>query len=290
MKVNFPSYFNNNPNFKSLEIGKQFFVDYSHNLDTIKDVQLSIDTTFIAFVLKGEAQFCSYQKTELVKEGEGFLVKKGSYMMSENLNNGEFQALLFFIPDELIQKTNLQMKLTPEYQENDTMELTINTCKITLNPLLQSYVTNMLHLLLSSNTQSSSTQFMEMKVMELVYYLYENDSFLDKIRHILSPVTNIKINEVVQKYLYEDLRIEELAFMCHMSVSTFKRKFQENYHMPPKKYIKKKRLEQAHHLLLTTNVSVIEISENVGFSSYSHFITSFKQMYDMPPLQLRKAQ
>ena len=54
-------------------------------------------------------------------------------------------------------------------------------------------------------------------------------------------------------------------------------------------YMNHYRLEKACELLLTTDLSVIEISENTGFENHSYFIRLFRRQYQMTPLKYRRS-
>ncbi len=47
-------------------------------------------------------------------------------------------------------------------------------------------------------------------------------------------------------------------------------------------------MEYAKMLLLTTNLSILQISDELRCSSVSYFIKKFKAMYGQSPLQYRK--
>ena len=56
-----------------------------------------------------------------------------------------------------------------------------------------------------------------------------------------------------------------------------------------KTYIILNRLLRAKYLLQTTNRSMIEIGEEVGYNNANHFSRIFKKYTDMTPMEYRKA-
>ena len=56
----------------------------------------------------------------------------------------------------------------------------------------------------------------------------------------------------------------------------------------PNQFIKELRLNHAYDLIISTNLSLVEISLFIGYSSFSHFATSFKSRYGLTPSTLRK--
>ena len=87
-----------------------------------------------------------------------------------------------------------------------------------------------------------------------------------------------KLQEVVKAHLFTPLKVEELAFLCHMSESTFS----------PTKYFISKRLEKAEQLVRKTDKSFTEIALDCGFEEISYFSRVFKQHFDVSPSQMRK--
>lgn len=57
--------------------------------------------------------------------------------------------------------------------------------------------------------------------------------------------------------------------------------------VPPAKYLKSLRLEQAAMLLTTTFLSVKEIVKRVGLTDESHFVRDFKRFYGLTPSEYR---
>nr|WP_281064986.1 AraC family transcriptional regulator [Asticcacaulis solisilvae] len=76
---------------------------------------------------------------------------------------------------------------------------------------------------------------------------------------------------------------EELAFLCHMSLSTFKRRFQAVYDMSPGQWLHRRRLDYAAHLLKVERRKASDIYFDVGFATLSSFTQSFKSHYGVTP-------
>ena len=64
--------------------------------------------------------------------------------------------------------------------------------------------------------------------------------------------------------------------------------FTEEYGFSPINYLISKRLEEAEHLLRTTDFSLSFISNTTGFSSSSYFAQIFRKQKGMSPTQFRK--
>ena len=98
------------------------------------------------------------------------------------------------------------------------------------------------------------------------------------------------IAEIALEYMhtYTDFRISDVAEHCKVSESTLYGVFKKAYNTTP---IEKKQeifCERAAELLITTDLSVEQISEMLNFSSSSYFRKIFKKHTGKTPLQIRK--
>jgi len=115
----------------------------------------------------------------------------------------------------------------------------------------------------------------------------ENEAIGGYLRS-LCKTSRTSLNEIMESNFMYNMKLGEFARLCGRSLTGFKREFQELYKMPPGRWLTQKRLYYARHLLLTTDKNVNEIAYASGFENPSHFIRTFRQAYDLTPLQYRK--
>lgn len=78
--------------------------------------------------------------------------------------------------------------------------------------------------------------------------------------------------------------VATLAALCHMSRSTFARRFRDCFGQPPMEYLRAIRLRHAARLLRKDpSPSVAAVARRVGFSSRSQFSRAFKEHFDRSP-------
>ncbi len=91
----------------------------------------------------------------------------------------------------------------------------------------------------------------------------------------------------------ETLRVEELAALATMSVSSFHRHFRAVTSMTPIQYQKQIRLREARTRLLAEPGNVTGVAFAVGYDSPSQFSREYRRMFGVPPsrdaLALREA-
>lgn len=113
------------------------------------------------------------------------------------------------------------------------------------------------------------------------------------IRLLLSELfanVHLEFEQIIARNIYNPLNIEELAFICNMSVSSFKRNFKKHFNSTPARYIKIKRLEKAANSLLYSNDNVSAIAYDCGFQDASTFSSNFHEIYGMSPSNYRLGQ
>lgn len=96
--------------------------------------------------------------------------------------------------------------------------------------------------------------------------------------------SDFEIRKAVELNITNNLTLEELAFLCHTSVSSFKRKFIKIYNKTPSRYFLQQKMELAKSLLLQ-NQNPGEVFYKVGYENNSSFSQSFKQVYGINPIQ-----
>ena len=84
------------------------------------------------------------------------------------------------------------------------------------------------------------------------------------------------------------LDIPQLAKMCNMSVTTFRKCFVRHTGLLPVQYINNYRLKVALSLLKNSREQIVRIALKSGFSTLSHFNRVFKKEFGISPAEYRK--
>lgn len=85
------------------------------------------------------------------------------------------------------------------------------------------------------------------------------------------------------------LSVAQMAEAADVSEVYFRKLFTEVFGMPPKKYLNLIRMSKAKELLLTKEISVQQVAEEVGFHDVYSFCKSFRRAHDCTPTQYRKS-
>jgi AraC-like DNA-binding protein len=87
----------------------------------------------------------------------------------------------------------------------------------------------------------------------------------------------------VKENYAEDLSLESIAKVGHVSTSQASKLFRHYFYQSPVSYLISYRLSQAASMLKDTDKTVEEIAFETGYSSPSFFIRSFKKKYGATP-------
>ncbi|MBN1777537.1 MAG: helix-turn-helix transcriptional regulator [Clostridiales bacterium] len=102
---------------------------------------------------------------------------------------------------------------------------------------------------------------------------------------VLTPALNYINDNYMRK-----ITVDELAEMCHLSTTHFRRLFFSIMGSNPHNFINQTRVSRACTMLQTTDNAILSIAETVGFVSVSSFNRCFQQMIGMTPRQYRNPE
>lgn len=107
-------------------------------------------------------------------------------------------------------------------------------------------------------------------------------------RDTLSPAVRSALVEFLHDGLDSEITLEVLADLAGMPVGRFIKAFSNAFNATPYQYLLDRRIDRAKSLLLTTSLTVTEISAAVGFSTPNHFATAFKKRVGVAPSGYRR--
>ena len=143
------------------------------------------------------------------------------------------------------------------------------------------------------NMQYGYQMILQSKIRELLSWLlriWRDDGFDTdcSFTPLAKENTIYTITEYIDRHACENIRVEDIAALCHMSYSHFAKNFREIYGQSCKKYIEFIRLCKVEDMLLFTNFDLNYISQETGYADCSHLIRSFKEKYGISPHQYRR--
>lgn len=244
--------------------------------------KINLSSNVISFLGEGKKEVTTSQKFLSVDKNHFLILKSGHCLMSETISNqNRYKSTLLFFSDELI--TSILDKHMKSHK-NGMTEMVMKSCAY------DAYTRAFVHSLQSIKALGTVSQkaILLLKIEELVLYLLETkgaQSLQFLINRRSQKETTFK--DIIEANKFKKLSLKELAFLAHMSVSTFKREFEKQYELSPIKWFQNQRLEYAAQLLKEKNLRPSDIYDDIGYDSLSNFIYAFKKKYKVTPKQFQ---
>lgn len=99
-----------------------------------------------------------------------------------------------------------------------------------------------------------------------------------------------RVEAYVRAHHGERLTIETVAAALGYNATYLGRLFREERGLGFRDWLTQSRMDKAVRLLLSSDMQVCAIAEQVGYTHYKRFLNHFKQRFGMPPDQFRKSQ
>lgn len=106
---------------------------------------------------------------------------------------------------------------------------------------------------------------------------YEND---------VTDITNA-VKKYIFQHLSEEIVREQIAEALYMNVDYIARVFKRDTGMSISQYINRERINQAKLLIATSDTSVGDVAEAVGYTNFSYFSKIFRQFENCTPREYR---
>ncbi|WP_162415615.1 helix-turn-helix domain-containing protein [Cyclobacterium roseum] len=265
--------------FESVKNSVSCFIKPYTNAQKVDKAQILMETHVLSFLLEGEKSVILPDSKVTFQNDSFILLKKGNCLMTEKLSGeGGFKSLLIFFDNDYLLRFFKKYNLALSSASTDR-----GFSVLQKDDLLNSIAYSLLPYFDSKKDLPESIS--ELKAEELLLQivdLYGTESVSFLLDH-LQAYRDIAFKKVVESNITNNLNSSQLAFLCNMSPSTFRRKFIQFYGETPGKWFTKKRLEKAAQLLKSSDANASEIYLKVGFESLSSFIHAFKKAYGATP-------
>ena len=219
-----------------------------------------------------------------VGQKEAIIKNCGNYVQ-KYVNQGhsdQCEAIAVYLYPELLKE--IYRDEIPSFLKTDEVPV---PKKLIGNKLIEQYMMNLALYFEVPETVDEELGILKLKELIMILLKSENHQNVRKfLSEIFAPV-NVKFKQAIENNLFNPLSLDQLAFICNMSLSTFKREFKKVFQETPARYIKQRRLEYAASQLLCSDDSVTHIAYDSGFQDLSTFSAVFQNKYQMSPTQYR---
>ena len=250
----------------------------SQNLEK-QHINLSKHT--FSFLIEGQKEVVGSHNSISVANNSFLLMESGRCLMTEKLSsaNKNYRSILMFFSNENIFSFLRKFEIEVDHTQSKK-----SVYSFQYDNFIKSYLQSIIEI--SKLPKTKQKKMLLIKLEEILMYLVENNGsgFLHAILN-QNDQHSQKLISVVEANKFNKLSIKELAFLCNMSVSSFKRAFVKQYKQPPIKWFQDQRLEYATILLKRDQKRPSDIYLDIGYENLSSFIQAFKSKYGLTPKQ-----
>lgn len=239
------------------------------------------------FVKKGEFSVRTPDQFITFKEDQGLLAKCFNFFIETTKEQRQKEKKMDFLGVFLFQShvedlMNLSLS-------SSSKRINFNIKSLHIDQLFKAYRESIEVII--ENPHLADELMIETKIREFVLLI----SLSQKMSPVDFLASMFRLNHTdfeatIQNNLYSNLSVVQMAQLCAMSSSSFKRKFQEIYNESPKKYVGKKKLERALNLLKNSSERISTIAYECGYETISTFNRSFKLSTGISPSKFRLDQ
>ena len=232
------------------------------------------DEACFMFIEDGDFILRTPQQVIHFQTGDGMFAKCGNYFFEDRkghecYNNKTILIAVYFYPEiisSLFKDDSALANYMSDYDVN----------KVIIDKFLVNFKENISFLL--DHPEMVDDTLLLTKLKELIILLAKTEKaphVVDFIAEMFRPIEYDFVS-IVEKNLYSNLSLSELAMLCGMSLASFKRYFSKYYSCSPRIYIQQHKIEKAKQLLKIKENRISEIAFKCGFNTIATFNKNFK--------------
>jgi AraC-like DNA-binding protein len=221
-------------------------------------------------VVKGTGHIETPEQKYTVKGGDFYFLNKLRY------------HIYYADPEDPYEKIFIVLKgsfvdfLVSNYCLNDSVYIK----KINLNSLM-THIINLLN-----RDGPINYDKLAISVLELFQQVfpppYQNKSVASRVPEM--------IKNYIDSHITEKITLEEISNNLYISKSHIERAFKQEYNQTPLAYCAEQKITQVASMLVTTNYSLSQIAQQMGFTDVKYMSKSFKKIKGQTPMEYKRAK
>ena len=219
--------------------------------------------------------------TYYIKNGETLYVPRGSLIYSPQL--AQYECLFHDCNPDAASAQAIHFKLFDENGEPFNAAETV----IILNSLSKhAFIQRFDELFHIFHTTDFSYSLLNARLLELMHDIcksYRHETIYSKT---FLPIAKGIL--YLERCKTHELSIGEIAKMCNISESAFRKLFRQYAGISPNEYRTQKLMHHAEVLLCEGQYSIVEIASQLGYENSTYFSKVFKTYYGLPPREYMK--
>jgi AraC-like DNA-binding protein len=260
---------------------------YTSGQDSVKN-KIVLNQNMINLLVSGTKTVVYPDATAVVYADELVVLSTGNVLTSELLTAGQqFNSILFYFSNELfnrflIKYDHLLQSVTPLRGKQPFLIFKQDN-------FVKQFIASMQALLTTESELPAAVRSLKLEEL-LLYLLHFDPERFRAIQIITKDKEQLQIKKVVESHVGQLITVDELAFLCHMSTSTFKRRFSEIYHTTPQKWQLTRKLEMAAEMLRSGEEGPSGVYLKVGYQNHSSFSEAFRNHFGYTPSDFQQQQ
>ncbi|WP_431292943.1 helix-turn-helix domain-containing protein [Pedobacter sp. P26] len=260
---------------------------YTSGQDSVKN-RIVLTQNMINLLVSGTKTVVYPDATAVVNAGELVVLSAGNVLTSELLTGGQqFTSILFYFSNELFNKFLIKY----DHLLQSVIPLSGKKSFLTFKQdnFIKQFIVSMQALMATESELPAAVRSIKLEEL-LLYLLHFDPERFRAIQILTKDREQLQIKKVVESHVGQLITVDELAFLCHMSTSTFKRRFSEIYHTTPQKWLLNRKLEMAAELLRSGGESPSGVYLKVGYQNHSSFSEAFRNHFGHTPSDYQQQQ
>jgi len=249
------------------------------------------DEIQFSYVAKGSINFIVGQSSYIVEENNGMFINSNSLHSAKPHSPGECEYIcldvapdfIFGQSDSIIRQKYLEPFLKSKSVSSFALNQEVDWQKDILESLEDLYIIN----------EEGNFGFelkMQYIILNLLHLMVVNSQWRENEANSFAYAEDYRIKKMLS-YIHENYKqkimLEDLAKIANLSRAECSRFFKRMTGLTPFEYLISYRINQSTLLLKNSDLSITEISDEVGFGSVSYYIDKFKKQMNYTPKEYR---
>ena len=236
----------------------------------------------LVYVFSGEVEVTCNNKKYHLRAGDSYILRRNhmSQKVSKPTADGRpFEGVFFYFKVPMLRHAMSQHNISlrgaePYTRRSPYIPLPRHPFLANLFESLRGYF---------QAERFPSEQLMELKMQETVLTLLEINPDLKSLLFDFADPIKIDLRQFMEQYYLQDLDLSGLAHYAGRSLSAFKSDFAQTFQQSPSRWIISRRLTEAKRRMEQDGEKPVDVYQEVGFKSLSHFSKAFKQQFGVAP-------
>lgn len=284
--LNFYKIVKENLSFNRFEYRETVCLEYTCPIDA-EQVGIFSRNDYLVYVLSGKKTYKTVNGEWTLAPGQMLYLKKGAEIIHQYFDD-EYCMLGFFLSDELIRETYEEIRGKAPLKLNTTVDtLDFTAAEVQPSNFLEAFFHSMLNYFRGKDRPPD--HILVLKLKELLITLMNCDPVLTAYFNSITDTGRPSLPQIMEKNFCFNLGLEDYADLTHRSLSSFKRDFREHYKESPGKWLLKRRVHYAAHLIANSSMILTQVAFESGFEDLSHFSRAFKNIMGTSPSDYKKS-